>query len=68
MILNKYNWVTYQPNTMADVPQDYIDQEVITLLPLQIRSFMVSFNTGNTEEIEIESKPMLKEDFIISDA
>jgi len=56
MILNKYNWVTYQPFTMADVPQDYIDDETITLLPLQIRTFMVTFS-GATSESEVTIQP-----------
>jgi len=73
MILNKYNWFNYTNYTMADVPSDYIDQEMINLTPLQIRTFMVTFSDDVAEEdveVSLQVKSFLpneKVDFEIRD-
>jgi len=48
MMLNKYNWNNYTSFTEADIPNDYITTASVTLLPLQIRTFMVTFSASES--------------------
>jgi hypothetical protein len=52
MILNKMNWNNYTDFTEADIRQDYLQDQTFTLLPQQIRTFLVQFPPASVPQSE----------------